>query len=101
MIDYSQDNKYALGTQKKVSGEVLRWHHERGTEAIPAAEYIERLENENRILKQQVGSVQTFCTCCVAERNRKFNQNAKAFCNSSCTAFQLGITSGPLQNIAL
>ena len=55
MIDYSQDNKYALGSQKKnVTGEVLRWHHERGTVSVSAADYIERLENENRILKQQV-----------------------------------------------
>lgn len=55
MIDYSQDNKYALGSQKKnVTGEVLRWHHEHGTVSVAAADYIERLENENRILKQQV-----------------------------------------------
>lgn len=55
MIDHSQDNKYALGTQKKnLQGEVLRWHHEHGAVSVSAAEYIERLENENRILKQQV-----------------------------------------------
>lgn len=56
MIDHSQETQYALGTQKKdVQGEVLKWHHELGTVSVPAAEYIERLENENRILKQQVG----------------------------------------------
>lgn len=56
MIDHSQDNHFALGSQKKnVQGEVLKWHNEHGAVSIPAADYIERLENENRILKQQVG----------------------------------------------
>ncbi len=55
MLDHSQDGKYAPGSQKtRVSGEVLRWHHENGTESVPASEYIEKLESENRILKQQV-----------------------------------------------
>ena len=55
MLDHSQDGKYAPGSQKtRVSGEVLRWHHENGSESVPASEYIEKLESENRILKQQV-----------------------------------------------
>ncbi len=55
MLDHSQDGKYAPGSQKsRVSGEVLRWHHENGTESVPASEYIEKLESEIRILKQQV-----------------------------------------------
>ena len=55
MLDHRQDGKYAPGSQKtRVSGEVLRWHHENGTESVPASEYIEKLESENRILKQQV-----------------------------------------------
>ncbi|DBB05001.1 hypothetical protein WJX82_010799 [Trebouxia sp. C0006] len=57
MLDHSQDGKYAPGSQKtRVSGEVLRWHHENGTESVPASEYIEKLESENRILKQQVST---------------------------------------------
>ena len=41
------DDAYAPGVQKsRVKGEVLRWHKERGVEALPAAEYIERLEAE-------------------------------------------------------
>lgn len=55
MLDHSQDNKYAPGSQKShVTGEVLRWHHVNGTETVPASEYIEKLESEIRILKQQV-----------------------------------------------
>ena len=56
MLDHSQDNQYAPGIQAKVTGEVLRWHHEHGVQAIPAKEYIEKLERENQILKQQVRS---------------------------------------------
>ena len=56
MLDHSQDGKYAPGIQpKNVTGEVLRWHHTNGLQSIPASEYIEKLERENRILKQQVG----------------------------------------------
>ena len=55
MLDHSQETKYAPGSQKsRVTGEVLRWHHENGTETVPASEYIEKLESEIRILKQQV-----------------------------------------------
>lgn len=56
MLDYSQDGQYAPGIQAKVTGEVLRWHHVNGVQAIPAKEYIEKLERENQILKQQVSS---------------------------------------------
>lgn len=56
MLDYSQDGQYAPGIQAKVTGEVLRWHHVNGVQSIPAKEYIEKLERENQILKQQVSS---------------------------------------------
>ncbi|KAL3161361.1 hypothetical protein ABBQ32_010256 [Trebouxia sp. C0010 RCD-2024] len=56
MLDYSQDGQYAPGIQAKVTGEVLRWHHVNGVQAIPAKEYIEKLERENQILKQQVST---------------------------------------------
>ncbi len=49
------DPAYAPGTQKvRVEGEVLRWHHEHGKEAIPALAYIEQLEAEITELRQQV-----------------------------------------------
>jgi hypothetical protein len=49
---------WAPGTQTtRVQGEVLRWHLERGPQAIPAAQYIQDLEAEIRSLKQQVASV--------------------------------------------
>lgn len=51
------DPAYAPGTQKvRVEGEVLRWHHEHGKEAIPALAYIEQLEAEIAELRQQVRS---------------------------------------------
>lgn len=56
MLDHSQDGQYAPGIQAKVTGEVLRWHHANGIQSIPAKEYIEKLERENQILKQQVRS---------------------------------------------
>lgn len=50
---------FAEGSQKtKVSGEVLRWHHEHGTTSMPATEYISLLENEVASLRKQV-SVQS------------------------------------------
>lgn len=50
-----EDPSYAPGTQKtRVAGEVLRWHHETGAEAIPAVQYMESLEQEVRMLRQQV-----------------------------------------------
>ena len=55
MLDHSQEGNYAVGIQaKNVTGEVLRWHQTNGLQSIPASEYIEKLERENRILKQQV-----------------------------------------------
>lgn len=47
---------WAPGSQlTRVSGDVLRWHMEHGTQTVPAAQYIEDLEAEIRSLKQQVG----------------------------------------------
>lgn len=54
MLDHSQDSKYAPGIQTKVTGEVLKWHREHGLQSFPAKQYIEKLERENQILKQQV-----------------------------------------------
>ena len=62
MLDHSQDSKYAPGIQTKVTGEVLKWHREHGLQSFPAKEYIEKLERENQILKQQVKDV-TGCVC--------------------------------------
>ncbi|GMP81838.1 hypothetical protein CsSME_00036414 [Camellia sinensis var. sinensis] len=54
-----QDKKdvpdYAPGTQKKVSGEVIRWNNVSGPEKIDAMKYIELLEAEIEELNQQVG----------------------------------------------
>ena len=60
MLDHSQDGGFAPGIQTKVTGEVLRWHNVNGLQSIPAKEYIEKLERENHILKQQVKD----CCCC-------------------------------------
>ena len=67
MLDHSQDCKYAPGIQTKVTGEVLKWHQEHGLQSFPAKEYIEKLERENQILKQQVKSCDWFhvCTSCI------------------------------------
>ncbi|GER40003.1 phosphoglucosamine mutase [Striga asiatica] len=45
---------YAPGTQKKVSGEVIRWNNVSGPEAIDAVKYIELLEAEIEELNRQV-----------------------------------------------
>lgn len=46
---------YAPGSQKlEIEGRVLRWHHERGAEAVPALQYIEALEEELGRLKRQM-----------------------------------------------
>jgi len=46
---------YAPGSQKlEIEGRVLRWHHERGAEAVPALQYIEALEEEVGRLKRQM-----------------------------------------------
>lgn len=46
---------YAPGTQKNVSGEVIRWNHVSGPERIDAKKYIELLEVEIEELNRQVG----------------------------------------------
>lgn len=46
---------YAPGTQKKVSGEVIRWNSVSGPEKIDAVKYIELLEAEIEELNRQVG----------------------------------------------
>ncbi|KAG0452875.1 hypothetical protein HPP92_025539 [Vanilla planifolia] len=45
---------YAPGTQKKVSGEVIRWHKVSGAEKMDAIKYIEYLEAEIEELNKQV-----------------------------------------------
>ncbi|CAK9178339.1 unnamed protein product [Ilex paraguariensis] len=47
---------YAPGTQKKVTGEVIRWNNVSGPEKIDAVKYIELLEAEIEELNSQVGS---------------------------------------------
>lgn len=53
-----QENKdapdYAPGTQKKVSGEVIRWNNVSGPEKMDAVKYIELLEAEIEELNRQV-----------------------------------------------
>lgn len=46
---------YAPGTQKNVSGEVIRWNNISGPEKIDAKKYIEILEAEIEELNRQVG----------------------------------------------
>ncbi|KAK7283450.1 hypothetical protein RIF29_12972 [Crotalaria pallida] len=54
-----QDQKdipdYAPGTQKNVSGEVIRWNNVSGPERVDAKKYIELLEAEIEELNRQVG----------------------------------------------
>ncbi|CAL0318964.1 unnamed protein product [Lupinus luteus] len=54
-----QDKKdipdYAPGTQKNVSGEVIRWNNVSGPEKVDAKKYIELLEAEVEELNRQVG----------------------------------------------
>ena len=45
---------YAPGTQKKVTGEVIRWNKATGPEKIDAVKYIELLEAEIDELSRQV-----------------------------------------------
>ncbi|XP_076948563.1 uncharacterized protein LOC143620852 isoform X2 [Bidens hawaiensis] len=56
--DTSQEKKdapdYAPGTQKKVTGEVIRWNSVSGPEKIDAIKYIELLEAEVEELNRQV-----------------------------------------------
>ncbi|CAN8277040.1 unnamed protein product [Cochlearia groenlandica] len=53
--DRKEDNDYAPGTQKNVSGEVIRWNNVSGPEKIDAKKYIEILEAEIEELNRQVG----------------------------------------------
>lgn len=46
---------YAPGTQKKVTGEVIRWNNVSGAEKIDAVKYIEMLEAEIEELNRQIG----------------------------------------------
>lgn len=49
------EHGYAAGSQKtRVQGDVIRWRHDKGAEQIPAAQYIESLESELQLLRQQV-----------------------------------------------
>ena len=48
---------WAPGSQLKCSGEVLRWHFQNGTQAVPVDQYIQDLEAEIRGLKQQVSDM--------------------------------------------
>ncbi|XP_071703652.1 uncharacterized protein [Rutidosis leptorrhynchoides] len=56
--DISEDRKdapdFAPGTQKKVTGEVIRWNNVSGPEKIDAIKYIELLEAEVEELNRQV-----------------------------------------------
>ncbi|KAI3797044.1 hypothetical protein L1987_39734 [Smallanthus sonchifolius] len=56
--DTTQERKdapdYAPGTQKKVTGEVIRWNNVSGPEKIDAIKYIELLEAEVEELNRQV-----------------------------------------------
>ena len=45
---------YASGTQKKVTGEVIRWNNVTGPEKIDALKYIELLEAEVEELNRQM-----------------------------------------------
>lgn len=49
------DSNYAAGTQKNVTGEVIRWNNVSGPERIDAKRYIELLEAEIEELNRQVG----------------------------------------------
>lgn len=52
-----QKPDYAPGTQKNVSGEVIRWNNVSGPEKIDAKKYIELLEGEIEELNRQVGRI--------------------------------------------
>lgn len=51
----ADDQDYAPGTQKNVSGEVIRWNNISGPEKVDAKKYIELLEAEIEELNRQVG----------------------------------------------
>ena len=52
---FQDDQDYAPGTQKNVSGEVIRWNNVSGPERIDVVKYIELLEAEIEELNRQVG----------------------------------------------
>ncbi|PON60562.1 hypothetical protein PanWU01x14_151740 [Parasponia andersonii] len=52
--DKKDEPDYAPGTQKNVSGDVIRWNNVSGTERIDAKKYIELLEAEIEELNRQV-----------------------------------------------
>lgn len=52
-----QKPDYSPGTQKNVSGEVIRWNNVSGPEKIDAKKYIELLEGEIEELNRQVGRI--------------------------------------------
>jgi len=54
-VTVQDEPDYAPGTQKNVSGEVLRWNNVSGPERIDAKKYIELLEAEIEELNSQVG----------------------------------------------
>jgi hypothetical protein len=55
VVTVQDEPDYAPGTQKNVSGEVLRWNNVSGPERIDAKKYIELLEAEIEELNSQVG----------------------------------------------
>jgi len=55
VVTVQDEPDYAPGTQKNVSGEVLRWNNVSGPERIEAKKYIELLEAEIEELNSQVG----------------------------------------------
>ncbi|CAN0924240.1 hypothetical protein LINGRAHAP2_LOCUS34053 [Linum grandiflorum] len=54
------ETDYAPGTQKNVSGDVIRWNSVSGAETIDAKKYIEILEAEIEELNRQVGRKSTY-----------------------------------------
>ncbi|KAJ8772730.1 hypothetical protein K2173_027907 [Erythroxylum novogranatense] len=55
VVDKKDKPDYAPGTQKNVSGEVIRWNDVSGPERMDAVRYIELLEAEIEELNRQVG----------------------------------------------
>ena len=55
VVTVQDEPDYAPGTQKNVSGEVIRWNNVSGAERIDAKKYIELLEAEIEELNSQVG----------------------------------------------
>lgn len=51
---------HAPGTQKNVSGNVILWNNVQGPQPVPAARYIESLEEELLLLRQQLAQHKAF-----------------------------------------